>query len=374
MRKTADSFGDLSLVTSMKKVLFIALHRPNRAPSQRFRFEQYLDYLKANGFDYDYGHVLRKEDDAYFYGKGFYWKKLGILWRSFVYLWRLTRRAKEYDLVFIQRECLMIGSTFFEKRFAKKVPTIYDFDDAIWIPAISDNNKRLKFLKDGSKTARLIQLSTLVFAGNQYLADYAKQFNPNVRVIPTTVDTDLFTRHPYPPRSRVCVGWSGSFSTIPHFEHAIPALLRLQQLYGDRIYFKVIGDPNYKNEALGIQGIAWTAEDEVFQLSELDIGLMPLPEDEWTKGKCGLKGLTYMSLEIATIMSPVGVNTEIIEDGVNGFLAKTEDEWVEKISRLIEDAELRLRIGKAGRQTVLDRYSVLSQRDHYLNAFKELTS
>src|SRR5690606_2468378 len=120
------------------------------------------------------------------------------------------------------------------------------------------------------------------------------------------IDTDEYQRVSLPPSESICIGWSGSFTTIEHFQYAVPALLKLKKKYGDAIRMKVIGDGKYKHEELGIQGIPWIKKDELKELSEIDIGIMPLPNDEWSKGKCGLKGLQYMALGIATIMSPVG--------------------------------------------------------------------
>jgi glycosyltransferase involved in cell wall biosynthesis len=356
----------------MKKVLIWVLHRPDRSPSQRFRFEQYLSFLEENGYSFEYSFIIDENDDKIFYSPGNYFGKLKILFKTVLKRWRELRNAKKYDLVFVQRECFMLGSSFFECQMAKKTKLIFDFDDAIWQHAVSDGNKALGFLKDASKTSRLIKCANLVFVGNQYLADYAKQFNSKVKIIPTTVDTVKFSRQGFPKTDKICIGWSGSFSTIPHFESALSALLEIKAKYGDSVYFKVIGDPNYKNEALDIKGIAWTAEDEVWQLSEIDIGLMPLPDDEWTRGKCGLKGLTYMALGIPTIMSPVGVNTEIISDSENGYLALGHSEWVEKISMLIENEALRREIGTKGKETVLNKFSVASQKGRYLEFFNEL--
>lgn len=355
-----------------KKILFLGIHRKGRSPSQRFRFEQYLDYLATQGFDCELSSIIRAEDDAIFYGAGNYFGKFKILLRSLFKRWKETRRAKEYDLVFVQRESFMLGTTFFEKRFAQKTKLIFDFDDSIWLNVVSTGNQKLKFLKDAGKTQKLIELSHMVFAGNAYLATYAKQFNSNVKIVPTTVDTDHHKRIDRAPNDRVCIGWSGSFSTIEHMETALPALYQIKEKYEDQVYFKIIGDPNYKNEKLGVVGVPWTAEDEVEQMNELDIGLMPLPNDEWTKGKCGLKGLTYMSMEIPTIMSPVGVNTEIIQDGENGFLATNMEDWVKKISLLVENPELRQKMGKKGREIVLQKYAVLAQRDNYVRYFNEL--
>jgi glycosyltransferase involved in cell wall biosynthesis len=134
----------------------------------------------------------------------------------------------------------------------------------------------------------------------------------------------------------------------------------------------VIGDSAYQNKELDIVGISWKKENEIEELNEIDIGIMPLPDNEWAKGKCGLKGLQYMALQIPAIMSPVGVNSEIIDDGINGFLASTKDEWVSKLSLLIDSKELRVKLGEEGRKTVIDKYSVLNNRDLYVNYFKSL--
>jgi glycosyltransferase involved in cell wall biosynthesis len=358
----------------MKKVLFIASHRKDRSPSQRFRFEQYFDHLRENGFDCHLSNLLSAEDDKAFYGTGNFSEKISILIRSFFKRRKDVRAAAQYDLIFVQREAFMTGSTYFEKKLSRSgTKMIFDFDDSIWILDTSNANKKWEFLKDGEKTSRIIALSDMVFAGNQYLAGYAARFNKNVKIVPTTIDTNEYKRIiPEVKKDTVCIGWSGSITTIKHFEYAIPFLLRIKQKYGDKVSVKVIGDSSYVHEALQIKGIGWIKQDEVKELSEIDIGIMPLPDDEWTKGKCGLKGLQYMALEIPTIMSPVGVNTGIISDGKNGYLADNEDEWVDKISKLVDSAELRQQIGREGRNTVESQYSVSSQQNNYVRYFNEL--
>jgi glycosyltransferase involved in cell wall biosynthesis len=358
----------------MKKILFIASHRLNRSPGQRFRWEQYLPYLRENGFQCDFEYMISPEDDKTFYSSGNLFSKGMIFLKCWIKRYQDTIKAKDYDIVFIQREAFMTGSVYFEKRFKKTgAKNVFDFDDSIWLQNVSEANKTFAFLKDASKTSKLIAMTDQVIAGNEYLAQYARQFNNNVTIIPTTIDTEEYkpekeTRNP----NKVTIGWSGSITTIQHFKFAIPFLEKIKHKYGDRVEIKVIGDGNYVNEKLGIKGIAWNKERELIELNTFDIGIMPLPDDEWAKGKCGLKGLQYMALEIPTLMSPVGVNSDIIQDGVNGYLASADDEWIDKTSLLIESAELRARIGKAGRQTVIDHYSIEAQKNNYLTLFRKL--
>ncbi|MCB0402677.1 MAG: glycosyltransferase family 4 protein [Flavobacteriales bacterium] len=356
----------------MPKVLFIATHRPDRSPSQRFRFEQYLDYLKANRWDYDFSYLITEKADKVFYRKGHFFQKLFIILRGFLIRLNDVMRANRYDIIFIQREAFITGTTFFEKRFSKsKAKLIFDFDDSIWLSNVSDANKKWNWLKNPDKTRKIISFSDLIFAGNAYLAEYALQFNKQVTIIPTTIDTDEYRRMDI-KNDTICIGWSGSITTIQHFEYALPFLKEIKDRYGDSISIKVIGDSSYTNTELGIQGIGWNKADEIRELSGMDIGIMPLPDDEWAKGKCGLKGLQYMAMGIPTIMSPVGVNSEIIQDGTNGFLASGQAEWVEKIARLIDEESLRKSVGKAGRETVLKQYSVEANKALYLHHFNQL--
>jgi glycosyltransferase involved in cell wall biosynthesis len=359
-----------------KKILFIASHRPNRSPSQRFRFEQYFDFFKKNNIDFKLSYIIDEKSDEYLYAKGLFFRKFIILLNSIFIRWRDSKELKKYDLIFIQREALMIGSTWFERKVKKTgAPFIFDFDDSIWLLDTSDGNKKWEWLKNPDKTKSIIALADKVIAGNKYLADYASTYNCNVEIIPTTVDTEKF----YPDynkrnKDKVVIGWSGSITTIKHFKQIIPILEIIKNKYVDRVIFRVVGDETFINENLNIEGEKWRSDEEVETLNSFDIGIMPLPDDKWAQGKCGLKGLTYMALEIPTIMSPVGVNKEIIQHGSNGFLCSTVDEWINVLSSLIENSELRINIGKKARLSVEKFYSVKSQQDRYLNIIKTTIS
>ena len=274
----------------MPKILFIAAHRPNRSPSQRYRFEQYFGFLRENGFECELSYILNERDDNVFYSPGHLVNKFLITLKSALKRWKDVRRANGYDIIFVQREAFMTFSTFFEWRFSRsRAKLVFDFDDSIWLLDTSEANQIWQWMKSAKKTGRIISVSDMVFAGNNYLADYARQFNANTKIVPTTIDTSIFKRKTeYIDNPRICIGWSGSHTTIKHFEAALPFLKTIKQKYGNKVYFKVMGDPDYSHEELQIQGIPWTSESEVEVLSSFDIGIMPLPDDQWVKGKCGL--------------------------------------------------------------------------------------
>lgn len=356
----------------MPKILFLTLHRKERSPGQRFRHEQYLQYLNENGYEIAYSNILSEKQDQVFYGSGNFLGKIGVGLSSVLKRLRDVFRASQFDYIFVFRDAFFFG-TFFEWLFKRsKAKLIFDFDDSIWLQDENPNQSFFQKLKNPAKTGRIISYCDFVIAGNEYLASYARNYANNVSIIPTTIDLSEYTKVEVKKDDRICIGWSGSFSTIKHFESSLEALKIINEKYDNRIYFKVIGDGNYENKELDIKGLPWKAATEVPDLCEIDIGIMPLPDDNWSKGKCGLKGLQYMALEIPTIMSPVGVNSDIIVDGENGYLAGTVEEWVDKLSILIEDENLRSKVGKAGRKTVEKSYSVEANKEKWLSVFKDL--
>jgi glycosyltransferase involved in cell wall biosynthesis len=363
----------------LSKILFIVDHRLNRSPSQRYRFEQYLNFFKTNSFEWQLSEIISEKDDAVFYHPGNYIHKAFILFKSIFIRLNDLRRAKKFDIIFIQREALMLGSSFFEKQFFKRAKVIFDFDDSIWLLDTSPENKKFEFLKNPNKTKINITNAHAVIAGNTYLANYAKQFNKNVVIIPTTIDTDfhkpiteLRNFNNTQPEKKIVIGWSGSISTIKHFENSIPFLKTLISKYPDKLEIHVIGQASYLNSEINVISKSWSSATEVANLNCFDIGIMTLPDDTWAQGKCGLKGLSYMACGVATVMSPVGVNKDIIQHGVNGFLAETEQEWIDCLSILIENSELRQQIGDAGRATIVKNYSVNANKHHYLEVLNSL--
>jgi glycosyltransferase involved in cell wall biosynthesis len=263
--------------------------------------------------------------------------------------------AKEFDAVYLFREAALVGPAIFERWIGSRTPVVFDFDDAIFESYVSPSNGYLSLLKCPGKTAAICRLSSHVIAGNPYLADYARRFNECVTLVPTTIDTDAYrpaatTSQPVP-----VVGWSGSHSTIQHLRVLDTALQRLAARLPFRL--RVIGAADYELKGVEVAATPWSADTEIADLSGIDVGIMPLPDDRWSRGKCGLKALQYMALGIPAVCSPVGVNRDIIAGGENGLLAASEDEWVNALERLLTSATLRQRLGAAGRATVEARYS-----------------
>jgi glycosyltransferase involved in cell wall biosynthesis len=357
-----------------RRILFVVPHRPGRSPGQRFRFEQYLPALREAGFECLVSPAISAADDQVLYRKGHLLRKALILVRCLRRRSQDLRTAALSDVVFVYREALPVASTHFERRLARTGPSVvFDFDDAIWLMDVSEGNRALRFLKAPEKTATLLGLCDRVFAGNEYLAAYARRFATDVAVVPTTIDTDLYEpRASRPGPGPVVIGWSGSPTTSRYLEHALPVFQRLKERYGERVAFRVVGDEGFSRPELGLQGVPWTLDRELELLRSFDIGIMPMPDEPWALGKCGLKGLQYMALEIPTVMTPLGVNTEIVQHGRNGFLAREPGEWVSLLSQLVESEAMRRRLGAAGRATVVSRYSLRSQRDAYVRHFVEL--
>ena len=357
-----------------KKVLFIANHRLGRSPGQRFRFEQYIDFLEENGFMCTLSNIISEEDDRILYQKGNYLKKAAIELKSHKIRKRDLLRAHDYDIIFIFREALLTKSTRFEKGFAaSKAKVIFDFDDAIWLPNVSTGNKDLSRLKSTDKLKKILPLVDLVFAGNEYLANFSKQYNSSVKVIPTTIDTDYHKPATVQHENQaICIGWTGTDTTRRYLNTIKNALKELKEKYKDQIRFKIICDRPWEDANFELENEKWSREREIEQLQAIDIGLMPLSNNEWSKGKCGFKALQYMAVEAVPVVSPVGVNQKIVEDGKNGFLANSEKDWIDKITLLIESPELRNKVGKAARDSVQKYYSVESQKHNYLNYFNEL--
>jgi len=352
------------------KILFLVPYPLGEAPSQRFRFEQYFGYLNDAGIRYSCQAFLTKKTWHILYKPRHYIQKIaGISW-GFIRRLGILFTIYQYDFVFIHREATPIGPPVIEWIIAKLIgkKIIFDFDDAIWLPNTTQENKIASALKFHSKTKYICTWAHKVSVGNQYLFDFAKIYNQSVVYNPTTVDTlNQHVIDTYQKGNKITIGWTGTHSTLIYLYELVEVLQRLEEKHD--FYFMVIADKNPQLPLKSFVFREWSKKDEIALLNKIDIGVMPLKDDLWAKGKCGFKALQYMSLEIPTLASDIGVNTAIIEHSKNGFICRAYEDWYNYLELLINDTSLRLDIGKAARVTVEDLYSVKSNYKNFLGLF-----
>jgi len=320
-------------------------------PSSRYRIYQYIPYLRKAGIEVIVAPLFR---ERWFRILDLRWRPLRAIakglyafMRLFVRIWDLLKVCR-YDLYCFEHQAFPYIPALLE-RFAQKLNPnmLLEFDDAIY----------LTFLHK-KKIPRLIRMSKHVIVGNDFLRDYVLQFNPNVTVIPTVVDTDRNKpKNHYHPHGKLNIGWVGLAYNFSYVQELAGTLQKLRREFGEFV-FTVISSQGFAID--GVEAIfkRWSYDNEVKEIRSLDIGIMPLADDEWAKGKCGLKVLQYMACGVPVVASPVGVNNEIIKDGKNGFLAATDEEWLEKLWLLAQDESLRSRLGQKGRETVEKHYSL----------------
>lgn len=353
------------------RLLVIAPYPLRSVPGQRFRFEQYLGAWEDAGIEVEVRPLLRPADAAVLHQPGQVPRKVAMVARGLLQRTRDVLAARRFDAVYLYREAFPVGPPLFERLLAALgVPYVLDFDDAIWLHNSTDANRRFAALKFTHKTGAIARHAALVSAGNEYLADYARANGQSqVRIVPTTIDTDLYQPRPAREEGPLCIGWSGSTTTIAHLRTIDDLLVELQRDHGVRL--RVIGDPAYGLAGADVEVLPWREDSELDDLRPIDIGIMPLPDDEWARGKCGLKALQYMALGIPTVMSPVGVNREIAEGGA-ALLASTRDEWRAALEGLLTDAAQRADLAAAGRQRVEERYSVRAVAPAYVDAVRDI--
>ena len=353
------------------RVLFLVPY-PTEGASNRYRVEQYLPYLEKAGISYTLRPFWNSSAFAILYKPGFCFRKfyyfvLGTISRIFDLV-----RIFQYDVVFIHREAYPIGGTFFENILAKlRKPFIFDFDDAIFLSTCSSPNNFIERYKRPQKVANIIKMAKHVIAGNRYLADFALHYNRSASIIPTPIDMSKYYLNEKKDDKEVIIGWVGSITTLSFLNAVKDVFIKLSKRFPN-IKFKIIGGIFPIEGLTNVLSKPWSLDEEVEDLMSFDIGIMPMPDNAWTKGKCGFKAILYMSVGIPCVCSPVGVNKEIIKDGCNGFLANSEQDWLEKLSLLIENPGLREKLGKEGRKAVEEKFSVEVNAPKILNILKDV--
>jgi len=345
----------------------------NTVPSQRFRLEQWCPHLSEQGISVELFPFVDDELMGMLHHPGRLVRKASGLLRA------LCRRAAQlgnvrfHDAVYIHRALCVLGPAVLERvlpLFGK--PVIFDFDDAVFLLHTTRANRSFGWLKFPAKTAAICRLSTHVVVGNAWLGDFARQSNPRVTVIPSSVDT-----HRYRPvrRSRksgpIVIGWTGSATSQTHLELFAPVLARLRSRRDFEL--RVVSDRRPEITALSFEWRPWSAETEVEEIAQFDIGIMPMPDDPWSLGKCSLKALLTMAMGLPTVCSAVGMNRDLVQHGRNGLLAATENDWLDQLRTLIDDAALRARLGASARRTVEESYSMEQCADRFARVVRQST-
>jgi glycosyltransferase involved in cell wall biosynthesis len=327
-------------------------------PGQRFRLEQWAPLLEADGIDIVFSEFLDPAVMDILYARGHILRKGASVLRGYARRMADLGRLDAFDVAYVYREAAFFGSSWIERFMARRCPVVFDFDDAIYLPAATDDNPQARFLKWGGKVEAICRAVDCVTVGNDTLAAFARRHAAHVEVIPTTIDTDAYRMTDRRANARPVVGWTGSRSTARYLEALAPAL-RMLAGAGD-FELHVIG-ASIAIDGVNVRCTPWSAATEVGDIRGFDVGLMPLTDDEWARGKCALKALQYMALGIPPVVSPVGVNSAVVRDGVNGFHARGHEEWVDRVGRLLHDPSLRARLGAEARRTVEERYSARVQ-------------
>lgn len=338
----------------MIRVLALVPYPTGRAPGQRYRIEQWAPFLRREGVDVAFSPFLSQRGMEVLYEPGHVAVKSWQTLRGYIRRLGEAIRSTSTDVVFVYREAALLGPAWIEQLLALRRPLVFDFDDAIYLADTSQANAWSRMLKSTGKIETICRVARHVTVGNEFLATFARDRSEKVTVVPSTIDTDVYQIQPRARNHVPVIGWTGSATTARYLTTLAPALMRLREKR--EFELRVIG-AKVDVEGLAVRCLPWRAETEADDLRALDVGLMPLPDDEWSRGKCGMKALQYMALGIPPVVSPVGVNATIVRDGINGFYASTEEEWIDRIALLLEDESLRRSLAQQGRRTVEESYS-----------------
>lgn len=330
---------------------------PGVTPSQRFRIEQWRPYLEQQGITLDLHPFADANLMALLHRPGKLAAKAIALGAAFLRRSIELTTLHRYDAVLIHRAACIAGPAVLERAIALTgKPVIFDFDDAIYLLHTTAANRFFGWLKFPGKTAGICRKSAHVVVGNSYLADYARQHNPRVTIIPSSVDTDRYRpSNKLGRRGPIVVGWMGSSTSQTHLEAFAPVL---RDLCARDVVLRVVSDREPELPGVRFEWRRWSAETEVAELADFDIGIMPMPDDKWARGKCAMKALLYMAVGVPVVCSAVGTNREVIRHGENGLLAASPEEWLNQLDSIIGDPAERERLGSAGRQTVEEGYSM----------------
>ena len=356
-----------------RKILVICPFPQGVAAGQRLKYEQYFDYWRENGYEITVSSFMDMTMWNIVYKRGNYALKIMGTFRG--YLRRLLDifRAGKSDLVYVFMWVTPLGTSFFERLFrllSKRL--IYDIEDNVLVEKGNDRNPLINLLKSREKTEYLIRTADHVVTSAPFLNDYCIGVNHKKKCtyISSSVDTDRFlpVNH-YANDRKVTIGWTGTFSSKIYLDLLRNVFLELAKRCDFKL--RIIGNFEYEFPGIDLEVIQWSRENEVDDLQGIDIGIYPLTQDEWVLGKSGLKAIQYMAFGLPAVATNVGTTQRIIRQHENGWLVKTEEEWIDALEALVKNPDLRRKIGEAARITILENYSTHAIKSIYLSILNE---
>ena len=278
------------------------------------------------------------------------WRPLHLTVHGALPRLKLLSMAKQADVVVILRKTFSLPFLRLLRLCSKNL--IFDLDDAIFCRSDgkASNSRQLRF-------ERVARICEQVWAGNLYLADMAGRYNESVKIMPTSLDYRKYLLEVEKDPDYFDLVWIGSRSTQKYLQKWLPVLESLSEIIPN-LRLKIVADFDLSSERLKITAVPWSKKGEAEELSSAHIGIAPMSDDSWTKGKCGLKVLQYMAAGLPVISSPAGVNKEIVQHGKTGFLAENPDDWQKAIEKLFSEPDLRSAMGKAGQQRIIKHLSI----------------
>lgn len=323
-------------------ILFLPISGPKGA-SSRYRVLQFLPATEAAGLS----HAVHLPPAAP--GSG-----LKRLLTSMHERRMIDGMAKESRAIFIQKRLLPAS---WIDRLASKRPLLFDFDDAIFTSPTGDRS-RLAQQRVEQRLRHVLAAARIVVAGNRYLCGYAEQFAKRVVHLPTVLDSSRYPAKAHAPAGEVMIGWIGHSVNHPYLLELADVLRQLASRV--RMRLLVISDRDLDIPGMPIDNRRWSEATEVADILRMDIGIMPMPDDPWSRGKCGFKAIQYMAAGIPVVCAAAGANLDIVRDGIDGFCVGSPEQWGERLAALCASVDLRQRLGDSARQRVHETYSLES--------------
>lgn len=354
-----------------RHILILCPYPRDTAPSQRLKYEQYIPYLESRGYCLSIHPFFSLPTYSILYKHGHTILKIYGVLQAIVRRFLLLPRIARADGVYIHLHVCPIGPPLLEWltcRLARAV--VFDIDDMVHLLPTSDANSRVRRLKSSERFFLLMRRAQHVITCTPTLDRLVRRYNAWTTDISSTIDTTTYQPcNPYSNDRELVIGWSGSHSTAPYLHLLDGVLSQLALLFPFRLL--VMGPASFAMSGVCVEVIPWSASVELATLQRIDIGLYPLPDDDWVQGKSGLKALQYMALGIPVVASDVGCNDRVVRHDDTGYLVRDDQEWLDRLQQLILDPMLRRRLGMAGRQRVEAIYSVQANRDRYLKIFQD---